>query len=57
MIVKLLVAVFAPKHPKFYSGRHRAPMWFRATTSHDLPGVGPRGVESMIENRGVPQPA
>ena len=29
MIIRLMGALFAPKYPKFYTGRHRAPAWFR----------------------------
>ena len=27
MIVQMMGSLFAPKHPRFYTGRHRAPMW------------------------------
>jgi hypothetical protein len=26
MIVRLMGSLFAPKYPRFYTGRHRAPM-------------------------------
>jgi hypothetical protein len=28
MIVRLMGSLFAPKYPRFYTGRHRAPMRF-----------------------------
>lgn len=32
MFVKLMGALFAPKYPKFYTGRHRARARLRMTT-------------------------
>jgi hypothetical protein len=34
MIVNLFNAVFAPKLPRGYSGRHRAPALLRSTATH-----------------------
>jgi hypothetical protein len=36
MIIRLIGAVFAPKYPRFYAGRHRARIWGRVARPVEL---------------------